>query len=69
MPSLREGELAGERRTRGAVDTVLVWNRRVHYYVGLFLLFFMAVRVHWSSAEPPALAVCSVLAESDSEHN
>jgi hypothetical protein len=41
MPSLREGELAGERRTRGAVDTVLVWNRRVHYYVGLFLLFFI----------------------------
>ena len=34
-------ELAGERRTRGAVDTVLVWNRRVHYYLGLFLLFFI----------------------------
>ncbi len=41
MPSLREDELAGERRTRGAVDTVLVWNRRVHYYLGLFLLFFI----------------------------
>ena len=41
MPSLREDELAGERRTRGAVDTVLVWNRRVHYYLGLFLLFFV----------------------------
>lgn len=41
MPSLREDELTGERRTRGAVDTVLVWNRRVHYYLGLFLLFFI----------------------------
>jgi hypothetical protein len=41
MPSLRDDELAGERRTRGAVDTVLVWNRRVHYYLGLFLLFFI----------------------------
>jgi len=41
MPSLREDELAGERRTRGAVDTVLVWNRRAHYYLGLFLLFFI----------------------------
>ena len=41
MPSLRDNELAGERRTRGAVDTVLVWNRRVHYYLGLFLLFFI----------------------------
>lgn len=41
MPSLREDELAVERRTRGAVDTVLVWNRRVHYYLGLFLLFFI----------------------------
>jgi hypothetical protein len=41
MPSLREDELAGERRTRGAVDTVLVWNRRVHYYLGLCLLFFI----------------------------
>jgi hypothetical protein len=41
MPSLRDDELAGERRTRGAVDTVLVWNRRVHYYLGLFLFFFI----------------------------
>ena len=41
MPSLREDELAGGRRTRGAVDTVLVWNRRVHYYLGLLLLFFI----------------------------
>ena len=41
MPSLREDELAVERRTRGAADTVLVWNRRVHYYLGLFLLFFI----------------------------
>jgi hypothetical protein len=41
MPSLHEDELAGQRPRRGAVDNVLVWNRRVHYYLGLFLLFFI----------------------------
>ena len=33
--------MAGERRTRGAFDSFLVWNRRVHYYLGLYLLFFI----------------------------
>ena len=33
--------MAAERRTRGAFDSVLVWNRRVHYYLGLYLLFFI----------------------------
>jgi hypothetical protein len=28
------------RRERGATDVFLVWNRRVHYYIGLYLLFF-----------------------------
>ena len=32
--------MAAERRRRGAFDTFLVWNRRVHYYLGLYLLFF-----------------------------
>jgi hypothetical protein len=41
MPSLREDGMAAERRTRGAVDSFLVWNRRVHYYLGLYLLFFI----------------------------
>src|SRR5690349_17875949 len=41
MPSLREDGMAGERRTRGVFDSFLVWNRRVHYYLGLYLLFFI----------------------------
>ena len=41
MPSLREDGLAGGRRTRGAFESFLVWNRRVHYYLGLYLLFFI----------------------------
>jgi hypothetical protein len=40
MPSLREDEMAAERG-RGAFDSFLVWNRRVHYYLGLYLLFFI----------------------------
>jgi hypothetical protein len=41
MPSLREDGLAAASRTRGAFDSFLVWNRRVHYYLGLYLLFFI----------------------------
>jgi hypothetical protein len=41
MPSLREDGMAAERRTRGAFDSFLVWNRRIHYYFGLYLLFFI----------------------------
>ena len=33
--------MAAERRTRGAFDSFLAWNRRVHYYLGLYLLFFI----------------------------
>jgi hypothetical protein len=41
MPSLREEARAGERSRRGAVDSFLVWNRRAHFYLGLYLLFFI----------------------------
>jgi hypothetical protein len=40
MPSLREEAMSTERSRRGAVDSFLVWNRRVHFYLGLYLLFF-----------------------------
>ena len=40
MPSLREDRVAAERPRRGALDSFLVWNRRVHFYLGLYLLFF-----------------------------
>jgi hypothetical protein len=40
MPSLREDGPAAERRGRGALDSFFVWNRRVHFYLGLYLLFF-----------------------------
>ena len=40
MPSRREDEKGAERRGRGASDSFLVWNRRLHFYLGLFLLFF-----------------------------
>ena len=41
MPSLREDGVAAERRGRGAFDSFLVWNRRLHFYLGLYLLFFI----------------------------
>jgi hypothetical protein len=40
MPSLREDGMAAERRGRGASDAFFLWNRRLHYYLGLYLLFF-----------------------------
>ena len=40
MPSLRDEAMFLERSRRGAVDSFLVWNRRVHFYLGLYLLFF-----------------------------
>jgi hypothetical protein len=40
MPSPHEAALSSERSRRGAVDSFLVWNRRVHFYLGLYLLFF-----------------------------
>jgi hypothetical protein len=33
--------MAAGRRTRGALDSFLVWNRRLHFYLGLYLLFFI----------------------------
>ena len=32
--------MAAERSRRRAVDAFLVWNRRIHFYLGLYLLFF-----------------------------
>jgi hypothetical protein len=40
MPSLLDDGIAPESRARGAAAIFLVWNRRVHYYLGLYLLFF-----------------------------
>jgi hypothetical protein len=40
MPSLRDDETSAERRKRAVSDSLLVWNRRLHFYLGLFLLFF-----------------------------
>ena len=31
---------ASERRERSTTDVFLVWNRRLHYFLGLYLLFF-----------------------------
>ena len=33
--------MSAERSRRGAVDSFLVWNRRVHFYLGLYFLFFI----------------------------
>jgi hypothetical protein len=33
--------MRAERSTRGAFDSFLVWNRRLHFYLGLYLLFFI----------------------------
>jgi hypothetical protein len=40
MPSSHNDAGAPERRDRGVTNAFLVWNRRVHYYLGLYLLFF-----------------------------
>jgi hypothetical protein len=40
MPSLGEDRMTAQRPGRGAADSLLVWNRRLHYYLGLYLLFF-----------------------------
>jgi hypothetical protein len=39
MQSLLDG-MSDERRERGAAAAFLVWNRRLHYYLGLYFLFF-----------------------------
>jgi hypothetical protein len=40
MSSRLDEVMVPERRERFASDVFLVWNRRVHYYLGLYLLFF-----------------------------
>jgi hypothetical protein len=39
MRSQPDEGLEVERTDRGATAAFLVWNRRIHYYLGLFLLF------------------------------
>jgi hypothetical protein len=41
MPSQLEAALESERKDRGVAAAFLVWNRRIHYYLGLYLLFFV----------------------------
>jgi hypothetical protein len=40
MPSQLDDGISPERRERSAAGTFLVWNRRIHYFLGLYLLFF-----------------------------
>jgi hypothetical protein len=40
MPSQLDELTPAENRGRGAAATFVVWNRRVHYFLGLYLLFF-----------------------------
>lgn len=40
MSSQRDEVVKAERPGRGSADVFLVWNRRLHYYLGLYLLFF-----------------------------
>jgi hypothetical protein len=40
MSSQADGTVAAELGGRRAADGFIVWNRRIHYYLGLYLLFF-----------------------------
>src|SRR5262245_3134869 len=40
MSSPLEVDIVPERRGRIAADVFVLWNRRLHYFVGLYLLFF-----------------------------
>lgn len=40
MSSQLDDVIASERRERSTTDVLLVWNRRLHYFLGLYLLFF-----------------------------
>jgi hypothetical protein len=40
MSSQLDDVIASERRARSTTDVFLVWNRRLHYFLGLYLLFF-----------------------------
>lgn len=41
MPSQLSDDRFFEGGRRRTIDTFLVWNRRFHYYLGLYLLFFI----------------------------
>jgi hypothetical protein len=40
MSSPLDVDTARDRRDRKAADTFIAWNRRTHYFIGLYLLFF-----------------------------
>jgi hypothetical protein len=40
MSSPLDDVLAVEPRERSGANMFLLWNRRLHYYLGLYLLFF-----------------------------
>ena len=40
MPSQLDDRTVAERSDRSVADMFFVWNRRIHYYLGLYLLFF-----------------------------
>ena len=40
MPLPPDPTSLGPRGDRGLANSALVWNRRLHYYLGLYLLFF-----------------------------
>ena len=40
MSSQLDDVIGAERRERSTTDVFLVWNRRLHYFLGLYLLFF-----------------------------
>jgi hypothetical protein len=40
MSSPLDEAVSTERRGGGVADVFVVWNRRLHYYLGLYLLFF-----------------------------
>ena len=41
MPSAIDSRAAGETRPRPFVDRFTLWNRKLHYYLGLYFLFFV----------------------------
>jgi len=41
MPLSRVNHVAPKARSRRAAGTLEVWNRRLHFYIGLYLLFFV----------------------------
>jgi hypothetical protein len=41
MPSATERHLAAEEPSRRFAQTFEIWNRKLHYYLGLYFLFFL----------------------------